>query len=222
MLQQRGYCGGYSGVSIFSSKVRCGECGSWYGSKVWHSTDKYRRVIWQCNAKFKDKKHCRTPHLTEDEIKDAFLRVMNQIITEREMILEELREDQALLTGTEELEKEQKRLAEQMNVDADAVQELISQNARVAQDQAEYSVRYEALSTRFNETKAQYDSVTAQIAQRGIRRRELSRFIRAVEDLPQTITKFDEALWGSLVDHLTVHSNDNVVFTLSSGMEMKA
>ena len=33
---------------------------------------KYRRVIWQCNAKFKDKKHCSTPHLTEDEIKTAF------------------------------------------------------------------------------------------------------------------------------------------------------
>ena len=222
MLQQRGYCGGYSGISIFSSKVRCSECGSWYGSKVWHSTDKYRRVIWQCNAKFKDKKHCRTPHLTEDEIKDAFLRVMNQVISERDLILEELREDQALLTGTEELEKEQKRLAEQMNVDADAVQELISQNARVAQDQEEYSVRYEALSTRFNETKAQYDSVTTQIAQRGIRRRELGRFIRAVEELPQTITKFDEALWGSLVDHLTVYSKDNIVFTLSSGMEMRA
>lgn len=34
----------HSGVHSFSSKVRCGECGSWYGSKVWHSTDKYRRV----------------------------------------------------------------------------------------------------------------------------------------------------------------------------------
>ena len=35
----------YSGVSIFSNKIKCAECGSWYGSKVWHSNDKYRRVI---------------------------------------------------------------------------------------------------------------------------------------------------------------------------------
>ncbi len=127
-----------------------------------------------------------------------------------------------MLTGTEEPEKEQKRLAEQMNVDADAVQELISQNARVAQDQEEYSVRYEALSTRFEETKTQYESGTAQITQRGIRRRELRRFIPAVEEMPQTITKFDEALWGSLADQLTVHGKDNIVFTLTSGIEMKA
>ncbi len=37
--------GRYSGVSIFSSKIKCGQCGSWYGAKVWHSTDKYRRTI---------------------------------------------------------------------------------------------------------------------------------------------------------------------------------
>ena len=35
----------YSGVHVFSGKVKCGQCGSWYGSKVWHSNDKYRRTI---------------------------------------------------------------------------------------------------------------------------------------------------------------------------------
>ena len=39
----------YSGVHVFSGKVKCGQCGSWYGSKVWHSNDKYRRTIWQCS-----------------------------------------------------------------------------------------------------------------------------------------------------------------------------
>ncbi len=60
--------GAHSGVRIFSGKIRCAECGSWFGSKVWHSNDKYRRVIWQCNHKF-DGKRCTTPHLTEDQIK---------------------------------------------------------------------------------------------------------------------------------------------------------
>ena len=55
----------FSGCTIFSSRIRCGCCGGWFGSKVWHSTDRYRRVIWQCNAKYKDKGHkCVTPHLT--------------------------------------------------------------------------------------------------------------------------------------------------------------
>ena len=36
------------------------------------------------------------------------------------------------------------------------------------------------------------------------------------------MTGFSEELWGSLVDHVTVHSKDNIVFTLTSGMEIKA
>ena len=64
MIKERSKKKGYSGVTIFSSRIRCGCCGGWYGSKVWHSTDKYRRVIWQCNSKFKDHTRCQTPHLT--------------------------------------------------------------------------------------------------------------------------------------------------------------
>jgi len=41
-----------SGVGLFSSKIKCGECGLWYGSKVWHSTDKYKKTIYRCNHKY--------------------------------------------------------------------------------------------------------------------------------------------------------------------------
>ena len=54
-------------LSPFSAKIVCGDCGEYYGPKVWHSTDKYRRVIWQCNRKFKGEHCCGTPHLYEDD-----------------------------------------------------------------------------------------------------------------------------------------------------------
>ena len=63
----------YSGMSLFSSRIICGDCGSFYGSKVWHSTSKYRRTIWQCNSKFKGEHFCSTPHLYEAEIKAKFI-----------------------------------------------------------------------------------------------------------------------------------------------------
>ena len=51
----------YSGISVFSSKLICADCGGYYGQKVWHSTDKYRRLIWRCNAKFNGEKQMRHP-----------------------------------------------------------------------------------------------------------------------------------------------------------------
>ena len=36
---RRNLKGSYSGKSCFASRIVCGDCGSFYGSKVWHSTD---------------------------------------------------------------------------------------------------------------------------------------------------------------------------------------
>ena len=55
-----------SAVSIFSDKLVCGECGAVYGSKVWHSTDAYRTMIWRCNGKYAVKgQPCPSPHLRD-------------------------------------------------------------------------------------------------------------------------------------------------------------
>ena len=223
MIVQRSGMRHYSGVSIFSSKIRCGCCGGWYGSKVWHSTDKYRRVIWRCNAKYKDKeKKCYTPHLTEDEIKAAFVRMANSLLEKRDALLSDLREIQDTYSGTEDLERELRELDERMNAEADAVQDLIAENARVAQDQDDYNTRYDALAAKFEATKAQREQVAAGIRSRSIRRREFQRFISALENMPEQIDDFDEALWGSLVESVTVYSKDDIRFTLPSGAEMKA
>jgi len=62
-LKRRKGIGNIAGTSCFSGRIVCGDCGSIYGSKVWHSTSKYRRTIWQCNGKFKGAEKCATPHL---------------------------------------------------------------------------------------------------------------------------------------------------------------
>ena len=54
-----------------------------------------------------------------------------------------------------------------------------------------------------------------------IRRRKIERFIESVKALPELITEFDESLWAGLVDSLTVHSKDRIVFTLTGGMEIE-
>ena len=79
----------YSGKSIFSSRIVCGDCGSYFGSKVWNSTSKYRRVIWQCNGKFKGEHKCETSHLDEETIKARFVTALNAIIESKDNILED-------------------------------------------------------------------------------------------------------------------------------------
>ena len=52
--------------------------------------------------------------------------------------------------------------------------------------------------------------------------RKIERFIESVKGLPELITEFDESLWAGLVDSMTVHGKDRIVFRLMCGMEMEA
>ena len=123
----------FSGSTIFSTKIRCGECGGWFGSKVWHSKDQYRRVIWRCNVKYADRKSkCGTPRVTEDEVKAAFIRAVNKMSGDRKALMADLREVQQAFSGSEELESRLRELDERLNAEADEVQEMIATNARVA------------------------------------------------------------------------------------------
>lgn len=78
-------------TGVFSGKIKCGDCGNWYGPKVWHSTDKYRRIVWQCNYKFQGGEKCRTPHLDEKTIRNLFVKAVNTLFTEKERIIADCR-----------------------------------------------------------------------------------------------------------------------------------
>ena len=75
-----------SGRNLFSGKVRCGDCGNFYGPKVWHSNDKYRKAVWQCGHKFDGECKCTTPHLTEAEITEAVLDAVSALIGKRSAV----------------------------------------------------------------------------------------------------------------------------------------
>lgn len=210
-----------SSVSIFSSKVKCGDCGSWYGPKVWHSNDAYRKVIWQCNHKF-DGEKCATPTLTEDEIKELFLRAANQVIDQKEQfiaiydqVLSRSLDTTALESGLSDLEAE-------INIAAELIEDCIKENAHVALDQAEYQKRYDGLTERFEKAKARLDAVTDEIHQMQTQRASIEDFLKAFAAMPDELTEFTLESWHGLVDYGTVYAADDIRFTFKNGQEVKA
>ena len=210
----------YSGVSMFSSKIKCGECGCWYGSKVWHSTDKYRRIIYQCNHKYKGGKPCSTPHVTEEQVKDAFVRAVNVLFSEKEELSANVQMVIAMLCDSTELEKRQRELKEELEVVVELVERCVTENARVALDQDEYTQRYNGLVSRYETVKAQYDEVTQAVADKTDRKKLLEQFLHTVE-VQEPVAQFDERLWSSLVDFLTVYSEKNIRVTFKDGTEIQ-
>ena len=125
----------HSGVHAFSTKIKCGECGCWYGSKVWHSNSKYKRTIWRCNHKYDGDHTCQTPHLTDEEIQAAFLRAANKLLATKAAVIANGRAMVEVLFSTAALEAEHDELLQETQVVSDLVQQCIYENANVAQDQ---------------------------------------------------------------------------------------
>ena len=212
----------YSGVSIFSTKIQCAECGGWYGSKVWHSNDKYRRVIYQCNSKFRRKTGCQTPHLTEYEIKEYFIKAMNSLITEKDEIIANVEMIRQMLTDNSELITKKGALQSEIEVTVEMTQGIVAENARVAQNQEDYNKRYNALVERYDKLKAEYDDTCTIIADREARYEQMGRFITVLKEQDGVLTEFDEGLWSSLVEKLVVKSKTDVTVVFKDGTEIKA
>ena len=212
----------HSGVHLFSGKIKCGQCGSWYGSKVWHSTDKYRQVIWQCNHKFDNDERCSTPHLTDDEIKAFFISAVNKLLPEKDRLIKAFDTIKSTAFDTSDLDAEKKALEQEMVVVSEMMQQSIYENARVALDQTEYQKRYDGLTERFGKAKARLEEVTAVISDKATRQATIEDFLRGLQSLDGLVTEFDPMLWVSLVDFITVRSKDDVRVTFKDGTEVNA
>ena len=211
----------YSSASIFSSKIKCSECGNWYGSKVWHSQDKYRRVIFQCNRKFKNDKKCQTPHLTEDEIKEAFVKAVNAVIPEKDELIANTKVMMRTVCDTTELEVEQSRLLTEMEAVAEMVKRIVAENKAAAIDQGEYQMRRNELVARYESAKEGYGRASDEISERQRKRKVYMRFIGGLQRLDGFCKGFDEELWTALLDHATVYTKDDIRFTFKVGDEVK-
>ena len=104
----------------------------------------------------------------------------------------------AVQTG--DLEAQQARLQEEMNVAAELIQKCIEENTRIAQDQAEYTKRYDALAERFDTAKAQLDAVQEAITKKQAQRKMMEHFMEELKRMPEMVDFFDEGAWYALVD----------------------
>lgn len=210
----------YSGVSIFSNKIKCGDCGSFYGSKVWHSTDQYRKVIYRCNRKYNGG-NCNTPHITEDEVKAAFVSAYNQLVSEKADIIANVEIIRRTLCVTDELQEEKSKLEEEMAVLVEMTQNIMAENARVAQDQDEYQKRYDGLVNRYDTAKARYDEVVADISEKEAQGERLANFIRVLKKQDGVIREFDSSLWGCMVEYVIVDRDKTIVVIFKDGTKIK-
>lgn len=126
-----------------------------------------------------------------------------------------------LLCENEELLRQQSELSDEMGVLVEMTQTVVAENARIALDQTEYQKRYDGLVSRYDAAKAKYDEVTEQIADKNAKQEILTSFLNTLRKVDGAIREFDEVLWSSTVDFITVFSSKDIRITFKGGIEIQ-
>ena len=184
----------YSSSNIFSTKLVCSCCGGFFGSKVWHSTSKYRRVIWQCNHKFQNGEKCKTPHLYEDEIKKRFIEVCNRIAADKENFVTSCRQIVEMLSDTAAIDRKIEEQYIYLNVLASAMQQFIRENAMHPQGKDFYKKRMAEYDKQKAAVESRLKDLQSQKAARLSRKELLDGLVKVLEENGILIDKFDERL----------------------------
>lgn len=206
--------------SPFSGKIICGDCGEIFGSKVWHSNDKYRKTIWQCNAKYKHDSPCTTPHLAESDLQRHFITALSQMLKDRSALLDDGKMIQQDLLQCETIDAECKIIMQELDVVTRMIQQMVKENATHAADQIDYTNRYNALVERYESLENQYGTLQAQKDRRLMQAAAIDKCLTALAEVDLLNITFSEALWNAAVDHMTVYAENQLVFHFKNGSDI--
>lgn len=203
----------HKGGHEFCGKILCGECGSFYGAKTWHSNSKYRRVVWQCNDKFKSKHE--TSFLNQEEIENAFVKAVNELLKTRAVLVPVLQGLLDEVLSTQDLEEENEKLAVDLDHIEKQLNELLELNTIRPIDPKEYdklSEEYAALEQRINTNS----SIISDKKTRQWRTRDSLKFISETD----VMSEYSEEKFRLLVDTITVYGSKELRFKFWDGTEI--
>ncbi len=104
---------------------------------------------------------------------------------------------------------------------AGLIDSCVRENAVTAQDQEEYSRRYNDLISRFESLQARQASLQKERVERERKADALDAFLSELTEMDDLDVEFSPRRWNAIVDHVTVHSDGRLVFRFQNGSDVE-
>ena len=225
VLKQRGRekgnghdTGRYQNRYGFSGRIYCGECGSKYKRRL-HYKPNGQYAAWTCVTHLADKERCSQKYITDDALKLAFVTMMNKLVFGQQMVLRPLLQslrglnDQSRLLKIEELETAIEKNREQKQVLTNLMASGYLEPALFNKESNELAADAEAL-------RQEKDGLMRSVNGDMVKIAELQRLLRFTSK-GTMMTEFDDKIFLSFVERITVLSRKEVSFELKCGLSLK-
>ena len=126
---------------------------------------------------------------------------------------------QATLTDCTGIDTEIKSLLEEIDVVTELTKRCIAENSQTAQSQEEYAARYNGFVERYEKATARLEQLRITKAEREAQAEAIGAFMFEVQEF-DALTDFDENLWLTVIDTVTVHADGRLTFKFQGGTEI--
>ena len=206
--------------SPLSRKLVCSDCGGLYGSKVWGSNTKYRKMVWQCNDKYKGDKTCTTPHVIEDEVKQKFVEAFNSILEYRDELITNCRLAQRILCDCAGIDKETDDLHRELEVVLELSRRAIHENDHSSLDADEFSERNSRYQERHRKAMSRISALEEQKREKQHKNVVLDIFIKNLVKNETALDTFDEQIWMIAIERVVISPTGQLTFQFKDGTEI--
>ena len=210
----------YSGNSVLSTRLICGDCGEYFGSKVWHNNQPYRKTIWRCNGKYAGTDRCQTPNLDEEYIKDQFVVAFNEMYACKDMVLADLQVVLETLADFTEIDVQIEAATQEIAVVIELTHRCVAENSQSSIDQTAYAARYAELERRYADAKEKVDTLQRARQERQQEAEVLAVFMQELANRDGVLAAFDDKLWLVSINKAVVHRNGKISFHFYGGVEI--
>ena len=215
--------GPYTCISPFSGRIVCGDCGGFYGRKVWHSGSSYQSSVWHCNNKFAKRKYCSTPSVKEDAIMKCFVDAFNSILARKDEIarnyetcLAAITDDGEYLHRLAEVDKLCSGLAASIHDNLTRESRMIDdagENSPLKKERNEITAEYEALQKEHQELASKISLCAAKKVQ-------IRGFLQLLKKQKKALVEFDPLVWQAAVQYMVINEDCTVKFVFRDGTEL--
>ena len=197
-----------------SRKIVCGHCGAFCKRKKTRGT-----AYWICQTHNKNARSCPTMQIPETEITEAFLRIYFTLKHHGDQVLTQLIQDlqtakNGKLLWSEDIVELNKQIA-----DIACQERLLAQlKQQAVVDPDIFIFQSNQLAEQRREAKLKKSRILRSEDDQTVQRTQ--ELLDILEDGPDLLMTFDEALFSELVETITIQDNSTIRFRLINRLEL--
>lgn len=193
----------YQNRYAMSGKIKCGECGRSFKRRYHYTSHGRSYNAWCCGGHIEDSSSCSMKFIRDDDLKRAFLTMMNKLVFGNDLVLKPLLISITTMQGNEEQRKQLNTLLTrgylESPVFAEAHNKLVMEYEQLT---AKRDLLYRMDNAGYTMEQALSDLVS---------------FLNGAEPF----TEWDDSLFERFVEKVKVLSREEVEFELKFGLKLK-